>query len=122
MPHLTLEYSRNLAPGIDLEAFFTALATVVCEFEGFTRSDLKGRGHCAEKFFPGDPAICQAFAHLEFRLLTGRDISVRQRLTEVCLKLLAEHVGTEVPAQACQLSVEVREMDRSTYGKGRPNS
>ena len=53
-------------------------------------------------------------------MLTGRDISVHQRLVEVCLRLLADHVGSQVPPGSCQLSVEVREMDRSTYGKSRP--
>ncbi len=120
MPHLTLEYSSNLAPDLDLGAFFAALAAAVGDFEGFARGDLKGRGQRVEDFFPGDPKRCRAFAHLDVRLLTGRDISVRQRLVEVCLKLLAEHVGAQMPPQACQLSVEVREMDRSTYGKGRP--
>ena len=118
MPHITLEYTDNLVHKLNVTAFFADLHRALGEFEGIVVADLKSRALCHERYFFGDPKAVSAFAHLELKLLSGRDISVRRRLVDIGLKILGDHLDPVGPPGPCPLSVEVREMDRGTYSKG----
>jgi 5-carboxymethyl-2-hydroxymuconate isomerase len=122
MPHITLEYSANAVGQVDVQAVLQALHTALLEFEGFALEDLKSRVHCYETYRVGDAAPLNAFVHLSMALLQGRDISVRQRITERCLQILQDAFVPASPGPQdpfVNVSVELREMERATYGKVR---
>lgn len=120
MPHLLLEHSANIAHTPSTTALFQRLHQVLIELAGCAATDLKSRRIAYEDYLVGDGAPQDAFVHLCVSLLSGRDISVRQRIKETCLNLLTEaFVPTENAPTDLQprISVEVREMERATYGK-----
>lgn len=122
MPHLTLEYSANAVAKVDVQAVLKTLHQGLMELEAFTLADLKSRVHCCDTYRVGDGAELNAFVHLGVALLGGRDISVRQRITEHCLTILSEAFVPASPGPQdpfINVSVEVREMERATYGKVR---
>ena len=116
MPHLLLEHTRNLTHPPAHAEVLLALHHALAATEAVQLADLKGRARTVEAVVgDGDPK--NAFVHLELRLLTGRDQSVRQRLGKECMRVLRDHYTNAVVGGHCQLSVEIREMERSTYVK-----
>lgn len=120
MPHLVLEYSANVLDTVEPKALFDELHHALLEFETFPLDDIKSRVVRYTDYFIGDGDARNAFVHLNFSLLSGRDISVRQRITQACLKVLTQRFQRSVEHLHCQVSVEVREMERSTYAKHKP--
>ena len=91
------------------------------EFESFPITDIKSRAHRLRDFYVGAGGPQQSFAHLCMSLLSGRDISVRQGMVQACTRVLAKHFARSYATGSCQLSVEMREMDRACYGKHKPD-
>jgi 5-carboxymethyl-2-hydroxymuconate isomerase len=120
MPHCILEFSDNLAHPLDPQALFAELHTALAELEAFPASDIKSRAVRHKEFYVGDGQPDNAFVHLRLFLLSGRDISVRQRLGQICLRVVSHHLAASMAQQTCQLSVELIEIDRSAYIKATP--
>lgn len=120
MPHLLLEHSANIAHAPSTTALFQRLHQVLIELAGSAPTDLKSRRIAYEDYLVGEGTHQDAFVHLCVSLLSGRDISVRQRIKETCLALLIEAFvpkDNEPTHLQPRISVEVREMERATYGK-----
>jgi 5-carboxymethyl-2-hydroxymuconate isomerase len=122
MPHLVLEYSANVVDAPDFKVLFRELHEALLEFESFGLLDIKSRAVRHTDYCLGDGDPRHAFVHLNFQLLSGRDVSVRQRMMQACVKVLSKHFARSLEHLECQLSVEMREMDRSTYIKHKPAS
>jgi len=115
MPHLTLEYTRNLnlpAPSRTLAALNAALAASGL----FEEADIKSRAIALDSFAIGTAAAPRAFAHVRIALLAGRSAEQRKTLADTALAALSATLqapaGTEV-----QLSVETVDLDRPSYAK-----
>ena len=119
MPHITLEYSANLVETVDQARLFDELHTALLELEAFPRSDIKSRVVRHATYYIDDGEARHAFVHLDFSLLAGRDISVRQRIVQICSRVLTQYFSRSLNDLNCQLSIEVREIERSTYIKHR---
>lgn len=120
MPHILLEYSANLNHPPSHRTVFEDLHEAIRPMESVRVADLKSRAVRHENVFIGDGNSDRTFVHLQVQLLTGRDQSVRQRLAKECMRVLESHFGADVVGPHCQMSVEVREMERSTYVKQAP--
>ena len=120
MPHLHLEYSANVPEPPAMPALFAELHRALAATEAVPLADLKSRAVCCPVSYVGDGAPERSFVCLSLRLLAGRDVSVRQRLVQVCVGVLARHFAAAQRSGACQMSVEVCEMERSTYCKQWP--
>ncbi len=117
MPHCLLEYSANVLDEVDPQGLFLRLHRELKEIQAFSTDDIKSRAWRHTDYFVGDGAPQNAFVFLRFSLLSGRDISVRQRVGQACVKVLTEAFAKSLASQTCQFSVEVVEMDRSVYTK-----
>lgn len=117
MPHLVIAHSPN-APltGALGPALLAALHEALGAVQTFPLESLKSRLLQHDVFIVAD-GQSQAFVHAELALLAGRDFSIRQQLGQVLADGLEQHLSAHASAVPCQLSVEVREMDRSTYVK-----
>ena len=117
MPHILLEYSANLAHPPSHRAVFADLHEAIRPMESVNVADLKSRAVRHEDVYIGDGEPSRTFVHLQVQLLSGRDQSVRQRLAKECMRVLESHFQNTAGKPPCQMSVEVREMERSTYVK-----
>ncbi|XAH22807.1 5-carboxymethyl-2-hydroxymuconate Delta-isomerase [Xylophilus sp. GW821-FHT01B05] len=116
MPHLTVEYSRNLAdlPAAqvlrELNEVLTASAEIAQE------SDLKSRLVVHDSFQVGTAPEARAFVHAQLRLLAGRSPEAKRDLSDriagVLRRLVPRPEGLRVA-----LSVEIVDMDRPSYTK-----
>lgn len=117
MPHIILEYSANISGAPEPRTVFADLHEAIRPLESISVADLKSRAVVRDAIYVGDGDRDRAFVHLQVQLLSGRDQSVRQRLAKECMRVLESHFNERVAGPKCQLSVEVREMERSTYVK-----
>jgi 5-carboxymethyl-2-hydroxymuconate isomerase len=115
MPHLTLEYTRNLNLP-DPSAALAALNAAMAGSGLFDEADIKSRAIALDNFKIGTAPAPRAFAHVRIALLAGRSAEQRKTLADAALAalsaILQAPAGTEL-----QLSVETVDLDRPSYAK-----
>lgn len=131
MPHLTLEYSANLAtlaPTFNPAAALAAINRAAFASGLFGEADIKSRALACEQFCIGVEAAPRAFAHLRVALLSGRSGEERRQLAAQLLAALKTTVngengqnsgpaGAPISGSEIQLSVETCDLDRPSYAK-----
>lgn len=118
MPHLYVEYSANLT-GLNEQALLEQLNHAVCSHATVAdEADLKSRIAPVQQYRIGLQPADRGFVHVQLRLLAGRTDDVKKelsdRLSTVLRALVPQPAGVMV-----QLSVEIADMDRGSYFKGR---
>lgn len=117
MPHLVLEYSDDLPAPVDFDALFARLHAELAAAGPFPLAAIKSRAvpHRVCRVGAGEPG--SVFAHLTLEILSGRDLEQRRRLGELLLGILREAFARAWDERPCDLTVDVREMERATYAK-----
>lgn len=115
MPHLTLEYTSNLAGFAPARALAAINAASVASGL-FGESDIKSRALALDCFQVGVEAVPRGFVHVRIALLAGRGSEERKTLAAAVLAALAPTVDAP-PGIEIQLSVETVELDRPSYAK-----
>lgn len=114
MPHLTVEYTKNLPdfPAAhvlaELNLALSSSAAIVDE------AGLKSRCIPLEHFAIGTAREHRAFVHAELRLLSGRDMETKKDLAERIARVL-RHATPRPEGMQVQMSIEVVDMDRESY-------
>ncbi|MFY3384937.1 5-carboxymethyl-2-hydroxymuconate Delta-isomerase [Paracidovorax sp. MALMAid1276] len=118
MPHLTIEYSANLARYPEADTL-TALNAALCAHPQVQdEADLKTRFIATSSFEIGTAPAHRAFVHAQLRVLSGRTPEAKKELSDIIAAVLRER--TPRPAGVMvQLSVEIVDMDRGSYAKER---
>ncbi|WP_027014752.1 5-carboxymethyl-2-hydroxymuconate Delta-isomerase [Comamonas composti] len=118
MPHLYVEYTDNLA-GLPGRELLTALNAVVCAHPSIQdEADVKARLLRISDFEIGTSPANRGFVHVQLRLLAGRSDAAKKELSDAMAEVL--HRLTPQPAGIMvQLSVEIADMDKPCYYKGR---
>lgn len=118
MPHLTVEYSRNLAGFPEAQALTELNQAVTASPEIADEADLKTRIIVANSFAVGTAAEPRAFVHAQLRVLSGRTPEAKRDLSE-CIASVLRRLTPRPEGVLVQLSVEVVDMDRGSYVKER---
>jgi 5-carboxymethyl-2-hydroxymuconate isomerase len=117
MPHLTLEYTANVAPATDLRRLFSRLHHVLAGVGGISIANFKSRAIRLDDYHVGDGSAENAFVHLEIRLLEGRAAELKRDIGRQSLRLLHEHFAPAAEALALQITVDFRDIAPQTYLK-----
>jgi|WetSurMetagenome_2_1015567.scaffolds.fasta_scaffold870760_2 5-carboxymethyl-2-hydroxymuconate isomerase len=117
MPHLTLEYSTNLVEPLDPKAIFAPLHAALVEFQPIKLADIKSRVIPCESYYIGAGSPESVLIHLTVKILTGRSIEERRKMSQRMLGLLEEFFAGALPKQPCDITVDICEMERESYGK-----
>jgi 5-carboxymethyl-2-hydroxymuconate isomerase len=117
MPHLLIEHSDNLPAPLDHGALLAECHRVLEGFGLFKREDIKSRVVARDRFRvgAGDPA--HLFVHATLSIMTGRDLATRKQLGAALAGVLRQGLGRSWEERRCDVTVEVREMERETYAK-----
>ncbi|MEN9479271.1 MAG: hypothetical protein RLZZ298_666 [Pseudomonadota bacterium] len=115
MPHLTLEYTRNLN-NFDPALALVAINQAMLDSGLFAEADIKSRAIVLDIVQIGVSAAPRAFAHLRIAMLTGRSSAERKALADAVLAALTATVNGE-NSMEIQLSVETADLERATYAK-----
>ncbi|HAL37268.1 MAG TPA: 5-carboxymethyl-2-hydroxymuconate isomerase [Polaromonas sp.] len=118
MPHLIVEYSRNLAGFPEAQALTELNQAVTASPEIADEADLKTRFVVANSFAIGTAPGPRAFVHAQLRLLSGRTPEAKRDLSE-CVAAVLRRLAPKPAGVLVQLSVEIVDMDRGSYTKER---
>lgn len=112
MPHVTIEYSANIADRYDIDALVdalhaTALSTGLIELDA-----LRTRAVARTHYAIADRHPENGFVAVTVRLGAGRSVDDRRRLADSLMDALDRFVGGD--RSALMLSVECQEIDPDT--------
>ena len=110
MPHCIIEYAKPLEARLNPTELLNAVyegASLSGLFEG---PDIKTRAIAYEAFLTG--AEKSAFIHVTARILNGRSLEQKQRLSSTVVKRLADLGLADI-----SITVEIVEMESDSYAK-----
>mgnify|MGYP003575920603 FL=1 len=114
MPHVTLQYTVNLAefsPGLALRAINQSLA----DSGHFDEETIKSRALRLDDYRVGTADAGRAFIHVQLKVLPGRDDATRKAFADLIVAALSSVLPDA--SASTQLCVEVDELDARTYTK-----
>ena len=118
MPHLTAEFTNNLA-GVDRTSLLARLNHVLIASGQFEGPDIKSRAVSLDAFRVGDEDGSHGFVHVTLSLLSGRPSEVKKKLADQLLAELKDiRTGLGWSADRTQLTVDIRDLERTFYAKG----
>ena len=110
MPHIILEYAKQLADDQQINTILKAVHNSVAESGLFEANQIKTRAYPFLAFTNAGGS--EPYIHIQARIKSGRDAENKQRLGEVILTGLGK---LAIPASV--ITVEIIDMDRDSYGK-----
>ncbi|MGH8052926.1 MAG: 5-carboxymethyl-2-hydroxymuconate Delta-isomerase [Stenotrophomonas sp.] len=118
MPHLTLEYSNNLATAIT-PAVLRAANQALMRTGQFQEMDIKTRAIGFDLFAIGTADTARGFVTAKLSILSGRSAETKREIAQTLLAALE----TAIPADGWELqtSVEILDIDRDSYAKSLRN-
>ena len=121
MAHLSFEYSANLEPELDLQAFCNLMRDVMRDSNVFPLGGIRVRGTrvdvCAVA--SGEPEI--AFIDMTLRMGQGRDEATRTEVTETLYSAAEDWLRHRIGEAPFALSLEILEID-ARFAEKRFNS
>ena len=118
MPHLHIEYTDNLAD-LDERALMRELNAVVCAHPTVAdEADVKARITRLTSYYIGTQPEQRGFVHIQLQLMAGRSEQAKKEMSDALAAVLRRLVP-QPEGVMVQLSVDVADMDRAVYFKGR---
>ena len=111
MPHITIEYSANIADHHDIQALVDAVHEAALESGLAARDALRTRAVRRDHYRIADGQDAHAFVALHCRMGPGRDPSQRQRFIEEVLHAAEVRAHEEGGTLAIAWSIELVEID-----------
>ena len=120
MPHLTIQMTPNVSIAHE-ESFLKALNKALWNSGHFgTPTDIKARIVPIETFLVGvedDEQAC-GFIYAHLKLMTGRDMVIRNQLAGLLVTAIEQEIGAEQSGRAAlQICVEVEEISAVYHKK-----
>lgn len=119
MPHLILEYSGNARESLDPASVFKELHNELAAVGGFRIQDFKSRAVRMEQHFIGDGSHEQSFVNLDIRTFGGKSPESKAAISEKALAVLARAFERTLRETACDISVQITELDRPSFARTR---
>lgn len=113
MPHVTLEYSRNLT-NLDIKSTLLKLNQALLDTGEFRDIDIKTRALPLEQVQVGVTSDPHGFIHVEVKFYKGRTNDVKRRISQMCFQALRSHYKP-LPAMTVQMDVEILEIDQDVF-------
>lgn len=112
MPHIIIEYSKNLGDIVELPNLVLELHETLAA-QGIDKTRIKTRAISCNYVAVGDRSLHGHMLHLTLLLLEGRDIPTRKKYGDALHAKMHEFMRGVV--QHCSITLEVREMTKDTY-------
>ena len=120
MPHLTIQATPNVTIAHE-ESLLKSLNKALWDSGYFGKpTDIKARILPIETFLVGveDDEQANGFIYANLKLMSGRDIEIRNQLAELLVATIEEKIGDEQSGRAAlQICVEVEEISAVYHKK-----
>ncbi len=117
MPQITLEYTSNVHSDSDWGGLVLQVHKLVSQVAGIPIENCKSRILEHSRYITGAGGSDKAFVHLEIALLDGRSRVLKSEMGNHLLTLLQTQLLPENTQVDLQITVEIRDIDRTTYFK-----
>jgi 5-carboxymethyl-2-hydroxymuconate isomerase len=111
MPHITVEYSANLEPELDIRRLVDAVHETVGRSGIFEIGGIRTRAEKRDHYRVADGDPANGFIHVVIRIAPGRPLDKRKALGEVVLGTVAKETDAIYSKRGLAISVEMQELD-----------
>jgi 5-carboxymethyl-2-hydroxymuconate isomerase len=113
MPHVTLEYSKNLT-NLDVKSMLLKLNQALLDTGEFRDIDIKARALPLDYVQVGLSSDSHGFIHVEVKFYKGRTNEVKRRIAQMCFQALRGNYKP-LPKMTVQMDVETIEIDQDVF-------
>ncbi|KAE8754160.1 5-carboxymethyl-2-hydroxymuconate isomerase [Paraburkholderia madseniana] len=118
MPHLTLEYSANLADEASIGQLCTSLAACLDaqrdnEQRVFPLGGIRVRALRCDQYCIADGRPDAAFLHANLKIAAGRSDATKKATGDALFEAIKQHFAAEFEKQGLALSLEINEFSES---------
>jgi 5-carboxymethyl-2-hydroxymuconate isomerase len=110
MPHLTVEYSDNLARLTEMDVLCQALHTSLLASGLFELGAIRVRARACPHYAVADLLPQNAFADLILRIGTGRSEDEKKTVGQALMRVAEAHFAPQLASPHFALSLEVQEI------------
>lgn len=111
MPHLSIEYSRNLEGRLDMPALLVALRDAAVATGVFPAAGIRVRAFAADHVLIADGQPGHAFLDISVRLRGGRTEADKARATAAIFAAAEAFCAHDLAQNSLMLSLEMRDID-----------
>lgn len=111
MPHLTLEYSRNLDGRIDIPAMVDCMHEVAAGIDVLPVGGLRTRAVARDHYRIADGHPDNAFVNAVLRIAPGRSAEAKKAAGETLFGALAHFLNAAYDRSPLAISLEIQELD-----------
>ena len=115
MPHLILEYSKNIDDDIEIEGLMRHVHQTLYSFGLWDISALRTRAEPRDKYFIADGDPTYGFVHLMVRIRAGRDDDTKKLIGEALLKAMVEYLAPSFAKRKLAVNAEITEVSPTSY-------
>lgn len=112
MPHIILEYSKNLGEIIEISKVIVKLHETLAE-QGIDKKRIKSRAISLNYVAVGEHGMHGHMMHATLLLLEGRDDATKQKYGQALFDVMKDAVDGVV--KTCPVTLEVRDMAKASY-------
>ena len=117
MPHLMIDYSANVEPDVDMDAFCDTLRNVAASIDAFPLAGVKVRAVRVEHYAIADGNPEHGFIDISVRIREGRDMETKQNAVQKIFDAANEFVAEVMQRRSLALSLELRDIDAALSPK-----
>jgi len=111
MPHLTIEYSANLEPRLDVRGLLAAAHQAALDSGLFEVGGLRTRAVARHYWVIADAHPDNAFVHGVIRIAAGRDAAAKKSAGERIFSAMRDFLAPIFAAAPLAISFELQEID-----------
>ena len=111
MPHITIDYSANLEPEVDIAALCDLLRRAAIETGEFPVAGVRVRAFAARHVSIADGNPDHGYIDIGVRLRGGRDLVTRERATAHIFAAAEGFLAHVMARRSLALSLEMRDID-----------
>lgn len=111
MPHLAIEYSRNLDARLDIPALLGVLRDAAVASGVFPPAGIRVRAHAADHVLIADGQHGHGFIDISVRLRGGRSPEDKARATAMIFAAAEAFCAADLAKNSLMLSMEMRDID-----------
>lgn len=111
MPHLIIDYSRNLDGAVDMSAFCDHMRQAMCAVDVFPAAGVRVRAVAADHYSIADGNPEHGYIDMSVRLRGGRPDEAKQQATTALFAAAEEFLAPVLASRPLALSLEMRDID-----------
>lgn len=111
MPHISIEYSRNLEARLDMPGFLRVVRDAAVATGVFPPAGIRVRAFAADHVLIADGEPDHAFIDIGIRLRGGRSPEDKARATAAVFAAAEAFCADDLAANSLMLSLEMRDID-----------